>query len=130
MAQIEVGALDPVSAFVSTLKDLIEITEVFKSSESIPPIDYLRATAHAKDVFAAVQFVILSSQMSLVADRLTPEVRAEFDAEITARDLAADTSMAGHMAHIKRVLEPFSTAIDIDTDNLPPGLGFPEDGDV
>lgn len=126
MAQIEVGALDPVNAFVTTLKDLIEITEVFKESESIPPIDYLRATAHAKEVFNAITFVILSSQMGSVASRLTPEVRAQFDAETTAAELAKDTSMEGTMNGIKRALEKFSVSLDIDTDDLPPGFGFPE----
>jgi len=127
MAQIEVGALDPVNAFITTLKDLIEITNVFKESESIPPIDYLRATAHAKEVFSAITFVILSSQMASVAARLTPEVRAEFDAETTAAELAKDTSVQGTMAGIQRALEKFSVALDIDTSDLPPGFGFPED---
>lgn len=126
MAQIEVGALDPVNAFITTLKDLIEITTVFKESESIPPIDYLRATAHAKEVFNAITFVILSSQMASVAARLTPEVREQFDAETTAAELAKDTSMEGTMNGIKRALEKFAVSLDLDTDDLPPGFGFPE----
>lgn len=126
MAQIEVGALDPVNAFITTLKDLIEITNVFKESESIPPIDYLRATAHAKEVFNAITFVILSSQMASVAARLTPDVRTAFDAETTAAELAKDGSMEGTMASIQRTLEKFSVALDLDTDDLPPGFGFPE----
>ena len=130
MAQIEVGAVDPVQAFIQTLKDLIEITTVFKDSDSIPPLDYLRATQQTRETFGAIIFAVMSSQMITVADKLPQEARDAFDVEQIQRDLEKDTTNDGTMKEIQRLLDKFSITLDIDTDNLPPGFpGISSGGD-
>lgn len=130
MAQIEVGAVDPVQAFVQTLKDLVEITTVFKENDSIPPLDYLRATQQTRETFGAIVFAVMSAQMVTVSDKLTPESRQAFDAEQIQRDLGKDTSNEGTMKDIARLLDKFSISLDIDTDDLPPGFpGITPGGD-
>ena len=128
MAQIEVSALDPMSAFETTLKNLLEITEVFKKNEAIPPIDYLRALQHARETLNAITYVCIASMQIQVNDRIPQEVRdlhsAEIDGEVLSR---IDDDDNAKMLRLKRLLSPFSLELDLDTDDLPPGFPIPGD---
>lgn len=129
MAQIEVSALDPMNAFETTLKNLLEITEVFKKNEAIPPLDYLRALQHARETLNAITFACIASMQIQVTDRIPQEVRDQHIVEIDAEALSRiDDGTNEQMARIKRLLSPFSMELDLDTDDLPPG--FPQPGDT
>lgn len=128
MAQIEVSALDPMDAFTTTLRDLIQITEVFKKNDAIPPIDYLRALHHARETLEAINYAVIASMQIQVVGRVPQEVRDAHLVEIEAEHFARiDDDDDAQIKRIQRLLEPFSLNLDLDTDNLPPGFPRPDD---
>jgi hypothetical protein len=128
MAQIEVSALDPMEAFETTLKNLLEVTEVFKKNEAIPPLDYLRALQHARETLNAITYVCIMSMQMQVNDRIPQEARDQHSAEIDSDVLARiEDDGDAKMLRLKRLLSPFSLELDLDTDDLPPGFPMPGD---
>lgn len=124
MAQIDITALDPVDAFTSTLRNLLEITEVFKKNENIPPLDMMRAFAHAKETLDGITFIVMTGMHMQVRDRIPNEVMEEFNAEQAAEALAhLDATTEQKIAKLKRLLAPFSMEFDMDEDDMPPGFG-------
>lgn len=123
MAQLDVSALDPVAAVATTLRDLIQLTEIFKTNDAIPPIEYMRSLEHVKETLDAITFMVITAMRMQVKDKIPSEVMEQFQGEKTATDLERlDWTVGQKIARVQKLLAPFS--IDMDLTDLPPGM-FP-----
>lgn len=109
MSSVEMGAIDPISAYRNQLADLIRITESFKKNENLQGIDYLRAVYTIRENLSFLNFATLQAVMSEImsSGRITDDDIAKQVQESEQED--ATLTEGEKMARILRRLTTFST---------------------
>lgn len=86
--QYEVGAFDPVHSFQTTLFDLVTVVELFQEANStMTPQEFLQAQKVARERMEAIVEVSMMGLTAPVAQKIPPEVMAEFRSQQDLDDL-------------------------------------------
>lgn len=116
MAEVTVGAFDPIEVVGSQISDLIQITEAFKNHPNLTALDYLRAAYTVKENLMAVVHVTISSIMQEVvaSDRCSEE-------DLATHRMEMEANMGNPEEKVRKALERLAKTFTIELPDHPGG---------